>query len=103
MQDRNKLQFPERQKLSDLQPCNAAMAFGVYQRAKGVLKLADMSKSTFYAIQDPGSGLYDPTFPDSYQLTARTRVWKTEDIIAWVESRKITKRAVKFGIDEVVK
>lgn len=56
-----------------------------------------MKKSTLWAIQDPSASQYDPSFPPSYQLTARTKVWKTVEVLAWIESKLVVRRFSSEG------
>ena len=52
-----------------------------------------LKKSTLWAIQDPSSPQFDGSFPASYRLTARTQVWKTAAVLAWIASKEVQRCA----------
>jgi len=62
-----------------------------YIRSQACMKLTGIKKSTWFALQDPNSPQFDSSFPESHQITARTRVWRKKDLINWVESKKYTR------------
>lgn len=75
--------------MKDCQQVGAISSELVFLRAQVAAGQLGLSKSTFYAVQDPGSDQYDQTFPRPYQLTARTKVWSCAELMEWVESRKV--------------
>lgn len=59
-----------------------------YLRAKSAWELLGISRSTFYALQQPGSKQYDASFPAGFSIGAKARVWDRSELISWVRSRK---------------
>lgn len=60
-------------------------------RAKGAWQMLDVSRSTFYQIVKN-----DPTFPKSFRLgnaIGSLVVWRTLEILAWVDARAALSRA----------
>lgn len=45
------------------------------------------SRSAIYAMLDPSSPSYDPTFPRPIRLSPRTIGWRQAEILEWIESR----------------
>lgn len=87
------------------------VAIGINQRAhirfSELMALTGMKKSTLWAIQDTSASQYDPTFPSCYQLTARTKVWRTLEVLAWIESKQVVRvstssPALKHGKEVLV-
>lgn len=66
-------------------------ALKFHLRFEDLMALTGMKKSTLWAIQDPSASQYDPSFPPSYQLTARTKVWKAVEVLAWIESKLVVR------------
>ena len=62
-----------------------------YLRPTAAAKKIGVGRSTFYGLQNPNSCQYDPTFPEAFQVIAGARVWKEEELEAWVESRRMPK------------
>lgn len=58
-------------------------------RFSEVMALTGLKKSTLRAIQNPRAAQYDPSFPPSFRLTARTIVWNTHAILRWLESKQV--------------
>lgn len=56
-----------------------------------LMALTGMKKSTLWAIQDPSASQYDPSFPSCYRLTSRTKIWKTVDVLAWIQSKQVSR------------
>lgn len=58
-----------------------------------ILRIAALSgalgrpRSAIYAMLDPESPSYDPTFPRPIRLSARTVGWHQAEILEWLESR----------------
>lgn len=60
-------------------------------RAKQFSALFGISRAKLYELQDPGSPRFDPTFPRPVRLGASPRGavgWWTNEIEAWLESRR---------------
>lgn len=49
--------------------------------------LLGRSRSAIYAMLDPSSPSYDPTFPRPIRLSPRTIGWRQAEILEWIESR----------------
>lgn len=49
--------------------------------------LLGRSRSAIYAMLDPESPSYDPTFPRPIRLSHRTIGWRQAEILEWLESR----------------
>lgn len=49
--------------------------------------LLGRSRSAIYAMLDPASPSYDPTFPRPIRLSTRTIGWRQAEILEWIESR----------------
>lgn len=49
--------------------------------------LLGRSRSAIYAMLDPSSPSYDPTFPRPIRLSSRTVGWRQAEILEWIESR----------------
>lgn len=62
---------------------------GHFLRFGDLLALTGLSKSTLFSLQDPDSDQFDASMPAPYQLTARTKLWKTVEVLAWIESRAV--------------
>lgn len=69
-----------------------------YLRPTAAAKKIGVGRSTFYGLQNPNSCQYDPTFPEAFQVIAGARVWKEEELEAWVESWRMPKPTSAEGL-----
>lgn len=58
-------------------------------RAKDVMEITRLKRSTFYAMQNPKSSTHDPSFPRPFYIGKSPRWWLHE-IEAWLESHAST-------------
>lgn len=63
----------------------------IHLRAKGVWEYLGISRSSFYAMQNPGCIQYDKTFPAPYQIAKRVKVWSLAEIAEWVSKREVVR------------
>ena len=63
-------------------------------RFEDLMTATGLRKSTLWGIQQPGSPQFDETFPPSYRLTARTRVWNTAAVLAWIHSKEVLRQPI---------
>lgn len=69
----------------------------VGDKKKGIAGYLNLSRSSIYGKMDPTSKSYDPTFPRSIQLGAKSIGWRKADIDAWQASRPTTQPAGTRG------
>ena len=60
-------------------------------RQPGLVQITGLSRSTLADIQNPKSPRYDKTFPSKVRLGVRAVGWFFEDVIHWLNSRKVTR------------
>lgn len=54
-------------------------------RLPAVLRMTGKSKSSQYAMLNPQSPTYDPTFPKSISIGLRAKGWLEQEIIDWLQ------------------
>jgi len=59
----------------------------VFIRLTEVIKLTGLSRSSIYAMLDPNSPQFDPTFPRQVKLSVRSVAWSSTELENWVLSR----------------
>lgn len=63
------------------------MAIAPLMRLAQLLAVTGLSRSTVYAKNNPNSCQFDPTFPKSIPLGARSVAWPSDQVEAWINSR----------------
>ena len=58
-------------------------------RQNDLVRITALSRSTLADIQNPSSPRFDDSFPKKIRLGLRAVGWFEEEIIGWLESRKI--------------
>lgn len=90
MKDASRAQKNGAQCQAQIEPsADVAKPLGMYIRFKAFRNLLEVSDSTLNAMMDPDSAQFDRSMPPAYQITARTKLWKTADVLAWIESRVV--------------
>jgi len=54
-------------------------------RLPEVLRITGKSKSSQYAMLNPKSKTYDPTFPKSISIGLRAKGWLEQEVIDWLQ------------------
>lgn len=62
-------------------------------RLRGLQCLTKLSRATLYDMQNPNSPRFDATFPLKVRLGAKAVGWFAEEVIEWLESRKVVSQA----------
>ena len=60
-------------------------------RQPELVQLTGLSRSTLADFQNPRSPRFDTTFPAKVRLGLRAVGWFLEDVIHWLDSRKVTR------------
>ena len=63
-----------------------------FRQAKPSYEFIGVGRSTFFALQKPGTDQFDETFPKPYTLSGRLKVWSVAELSAWVESRAVSSK-----------
>lgn len=57
-------------------------------RCPRAVEVTGLSRSSLYAMRDPKSRQFDPTFPKPIKLGRRAVGWRENDLIDWLNSRE---------------
>ena len=60
-------------------------------RQPELVQITGLSRSTLADLQNPRSPRFDRTFPAKVRLGMRAVGWFFEDVIYWLNSRKVTR------------
>lgn len=60
-------------------------------RQPELVQLTGLCRSTLADLQNPRSPRFDKTFPSKVRLGMRAVGWFFEDVIDWLNSRKVTR------------
>ncbi len=56
-------------------------------RLPEVLDMTGKSKSSQYAMLNPNSSTYDPSFPKSISIGLRSKGWLEQEVIDWLKRK----------------
>lgn len=62
-------------------------------RLPGLEYLTKIKRATLYDMQNPNSPRFDATFPAKVRLGARAVGWFLDEVLEWLESRKVVSQA----------